>query len=132
MNCRVLDDTQLNIFKGIFRNSYFVIMLSIIFFLQIIFLTFCGPGIKTVWWGLDPISWIFCIAVALIGMLLNFILKLIPLEKVLPGGGQKEITQQDLNKLSTMSIKKRHDSNFYRNQSGMIKGSGIIEDKNIN
>lgn len=132
MNCRVLDDKQLNIFTGIFRNKYFVIIISLILFLQIIFLTFCGPGIKTVWWGLDPISWVFCIAVALIGMLLNFILKLIPLEKVLPGGGQKEITQQDLNKLSTMSIKKRHDSNFFRNQSGMIKGSGIIEDKNIN
>ena len=132
MNCRVLDDKQLNIFSGIFINKYFVIIVNIILFLQIIFLTFCGPGIKTVWWGLDPISWVFCIAVALISMLLNFILKLIPLEKVLPGGGQKEITQQDLNKLSTMSIKKKHDSNFFRNQSGMIKGSGIIEDKNIN
>jgi hypothetical protein len=56
-------------------------------------LTFCGPGIKTVWWGLDPISWVFCIAVAFLGMILNIILKLIPLEKILPGGGKKEITQ---------------------------------------
>jgi len=58
-----------------------------IFFLQIIFLTFCGPGIKTVWWGLDPISWVFCIAVGLIGYLWCIILKFIPLEKILPGGG---------------------------------------------
>lgn len=113
LNCRVIDDS-VNIFKGIFENRYFLIMVLIILFLQIIFLTFCGPAIKTVWWGLDPISWLFCIAVASISLLISVILKFIPLEKILPGGGQKEITKEDLNKLSTMTLKKKHDSNFYR------------------
>lgn len=131
INCRVIDDS-LNVFKGICQNKYFLIIIFIILFLQIIFLTFCGPAIKTVWWGLDPISWVFCIAVALISMIWSVILKLIPLEKILPGGGKKEITREELDKMSTMTIKKRHDSAFFKKQSGMIKGSGMIEDRNVN
>lgn len=82
--------------------------------LQIIFLTFAGLAIKTVWLGLDPISWLFCTIFGLLGMVWGLILKFIPLEKVLPGGGNKEITIDELNKVSTMNIKKKHDSNFYK------------------
>lgn len=97
--------------------------------MQVIFLTFAGLAIKTVWLGLDPIGWIFCAAFGAIGLLWSIVLKLIPLEKILPGGGNKEITTEDLNKMSTMSLKKKHDSNFYRNQSNLFRASGMIEDK---
>ena len=78
-------------------------------------MTFAGLAIKTVWLGLDPISWLFCIVFGLIGMVWSLILKLIPLEKVLPGGGNKEITKEELDRMSTMNLKRKHDSNFYRN-----------------
>lgn len=116
INCRCINDEK-NVFAGILRNKYFVVIICIIMFLQIIFLTFAGLAIKTVWLGLDPISWLFCIAFGVLGMIWSLILKLIPLQNVLPGGGNKEITAEELNKMSTMNLKKKHDSNFYRNQS---------------
>ena len=66
-------------------------------------------------WGLDPISWLFCICIGSLGLIVSIILKLIPLEKILPGGGKKEITPAELDKMSTMNLKKKHDSKFYRN-----------------
>lgn len=78
-------------------------------------MTFCGPAIKVVMWGLDPISWLFCIVIGSLGLLVSVILKFIPLENILPGGGNKEITKEELEKMSTMNIKKKHDSKFYRN-----------------
>lgn len=82
-------------------------------------------------WGLDPLSWVFCIGIGAIGLIWSVILKQIPLEKILPGGGNKEITPAELEKMSTMNLKKKHDSKFYRNQSGIIKSSGVIEDRRI-
>lgn len=71
-----------------------MIIVPIIVLLQIIFLTFCGPAIKVAMWGLDPISWLFCIAIGALGLIWAIILKLIPLERILPGGGNKEITKE--------------------------------------
>lgn len=107
-------DDSFNVFANITHSNYFLIILLIIFILQILFLTFTGPAIKVVWWGLDPISWVFCMAVGSLGLIMSVILKLIPLEKILPGGGQKELDKHDLDRMSTMAIKKRHDSNFYK------------------
>lgn len=128
INCRVIHD-EINVFAGIFKNKFFLIIVLGIFVIQIIFLTFAGMAIKTVWLGLDPLSWLFCIAFGVLGLLFKIILKFIPLEKILPGGGNKELTIAELNKMSTMNLKKKHDSNFYRNQSSMYRASGIIEDK---
>lgn len=114
INCRVIDN-QLNVFHGITKSTYFLIIVPCIVFLQVIFLTFCGPAIKVAMWGLDPLSWLFCIAVGSLGLIWGIILKLIPLEKILPGGGKQEITKAELEKMSTMNIKKKHDSKFYRN-----------------
>lgn len=130
LNCRILDDS-LNPFAGIFHSHYFVIIIPVIFILQIIFLTFCGPAIRVVQWGLDPISWIFTIAFGLFGMVWDLILKFIPLEKILPGGGSKEITKEELERTSTMNLRKKHDSNFYKHQSNIQKSSSMIEDKHI-
>ena len=47
-------------------------------------------------------------------MVWGLILKFIPLEKVLPGSGQKELTKAELDRASTMNLRKKHDSNFYK------------------
>ena len=68
LNCRVLDDS-LNVFKDLSKSTYFMVILAIIFVLQILFLTLTGQAIRVVQWGLDPISWIFCIAVGSLSLL---------------------------------------------------------------
>ena len=102
-----------------------------IIILQILFLTFAGPAIRVVQWGLDPISWGLCIVVGAIGLIWSVILKLIPLERWLPGGGSKELPLSELNKMSTMTFRKRHDSKFFKMHSGMIRTSSVIEDRKI-
>ena len=129
-NARILDDS-LNIFKNITKSKLLIIILVIIFVMQIIFLTFCGQAIQVVFWGLDPISWIFCIAIGLLGWVVGFILKFIPLERILPGGGAKEISPEEMNRINSMSIRKSHTSNFYRKQSVIERKSSIIQDQNI-
>lgn len=54
-------------------------------------MTFLGRAIRCVMWGLDPISWLFCILVGMTVWIVSFILKFIPLEKILPGGGKTEL-----------------------------------------
>lgn len=132
INCRVIDN-QKNVFKNITKNPYFVGVVIIVFVLQIIFLTFCGYGIKTVMWGLDPVSWLLCIAFGALGLVWSYILKFIPLENVLPGGGDKELTKEELDRMSSINVRKKHDSNFYKHQSSLKNvGSGMIEDRNLN
>lgn len=82
----------------------------IIFVLQIIFLTFVGKAIRVVMWGLDPISWLFCIGIGILVWIWSFILKLIPLERILPGGGKEELKKEDLDKYNALGVKKSHTS----------------------
>ena len=79
-----------------------------------IFLTFLGRAIKVVKWGLDPVGWLISIAIGSTSLLISVILKLIPLEKYLPGGGATELDHKALDKASTLNLRKKHDSNFYR------------------
>lgn len=48
-NCRILDDS-LNIFKNITKSHLMIFIMSMIFVMQVIFLTLCGPAIKVVQW----------------------------------------------------------------------------------
>ena len=48
-NARILDNS-LNIFKDLTKSSLLIAILVIIFVLQIIFLTFCGPAIRVAFW----------------------------------------------------------------------------------
>ena len=130
INCRIIDD-KLNPFHRIFKSTYFIAIWWGILFLQILFLAFVGPFMQVVQWGLDPVSWVFCLAVGSTALLLDLILKFIPLERILPGGGSKEIKLSDLNKASSLSIRKAHSSQFFKQQTGLIKRSSIIEDKNL-
>lgn len=48
-NCRILDDS-FNIFKNITKSTLMIFIMVMIFVLQVIFLTVCGPAIKVVQW----------------------------------------------------------------------------------
>jgi Ca2+ transporting ATPase len=48
-NARILDNS-INIFKDLTKSSLLIAILVIIFVLQIIFLTFCGPAIRVAFW----------------------------------------------------------------------------------
>ncbi len=59
------------------------------------------------------------------------VLKLIPLEKILPGGGQKELSLEQLNRVSSMSIRREHNSHFFKQQSVVENRRSVIEDKGL-
>lgn len=128
INSRIIDD-KLNVFKGICASSYFLIIFTIIVVGQIIFITFLGPAIRVAFWGLDPIGWLISIAIGFISLFVSLLLKFIPLERILPGGGSKELDVKDLDRINTLSIRKSHSTQFYKQQSGILKKSAIIEDK---
>jgi len=130
VNARILDD-RINVFHNITNSTYFLWVWWVILILQIFFVSVVGPGVQVIQWGLDPVSWIFCLAVGSISLLVSIILKFIPLERVLPGGGSKEIKISDLNKASSLSIRKGHSLSFYKQQTGLVKRTSVIEDRNL-
>ena len=50
----------------------------------------------------------------MIGLLWGLILRVIPLERILPGGGQKEVTKDELNRASSVSVRRSHNTDFYK------------------
>ncbi len=97
--------------------------MAIIFILQIIFLTFLGPAIRVVKWGLDPIGWLISIAIGSLTLICAFVLKFIPLERCLPGGGKEELKVEDLKKMNSLAVRKFHSREFYQNRSSIHKKS---------
>ena len=126
-NCRILDD-RVNIFRNITKSHLMIGILCLIFVLQVIFLTLCGPAIKVVQWGLDPEGWLICIAFGMGGWIISAIFKFIPLERVLGGAGDKEIKIEDLNKRSSLSIRQNHDENFYRRRETLSRSVTFLND----
>ena len=128
LNCRMLLD-ELNIFKEIGKSTYLLVILVIIFVLQIIFLTFCGTAIRVHTWGLGPAQWGLCIAIGLLSLVFRLILRVMPLENMCGKGvGNKELPIEELNAKSSISIKRSHTQNFYKNQPGLDKkGSKVIQ-----
>lgn len=47
--CRILDDS-FNVFKNIMKSTILIIIMTSIFGFQIIFLTFCGPAVRIIFW----------------------------------------------------------------------------------
>jgi hypothetical protein len=69
--------------------------------------------------------------VGLISWVWGFILRFIPLEKILPGGGKQEVTTEDLNRISSISVRRSHNANFYKKHSVFEKKASVIEDKSL-
>lgn len=125
-NCRVLDD-HLNIFRNITKSHLMLGIVALIFGLQVLFLTLCGPAIKVVQWGLDPVGWAICIAFGLGGWIMGAIAKFVPLERHLGGIGNEQITKEDLNRHSSISLRQVHDQNFYRRRESMTGLAGFVD-----
>eukprot|EP01123_Difflugia_compressa_P004095 TRINITY_DN1544_c0_g1_i1.p1 TRINITY_DN1544_c0_g1~~TRINITY_DN1544_c0_g1_i1.p1 ORF type:complete len:549 (-),score=71.56 TRINITY_DN1544_c0_g1_i1:92-1627(-) len=71
---------EMNVFKGIFTNPLFGIILSFIVFVQLMIVQFGGSAVKTV--PLNWQQWLICIAIAFFTIPLGFLIRLIrvPLE----------------------------------------------------
>ena len=125
-NCRILDDS-FNIFHRVHRSTLLIIILSVIFGLQIILLTFTGPAIRVVQWGLGPAGWALCIGFGMITWIVRALLLLIPTQNSEKGIGNKEMSREILNRGSLLSLKKSHDSNFYKRKESIRRGSIRLE-----
>lgn len=61
LNARKLDD-EMNVFEGMKCNSYFTIIVIVIFVLQVILLTLGNLAFRCAPWGLGIIGWVVSIA----------------------------------------------------------------------
>ena len=129
-NARMLDNS-FNVFKRILDSHLLILILCIIMVLQILFLTFAGPLIRVTFLGLDVIGWLICFAFGAFGVFIGFILNLIPAERLFSGFGNKEITVEEMNKMNVISVKKSHNSAYFRKNSVFNRQRSIIEDKTI-
>ncbi|KAF9383337.1 hypothetical protein CPB97_006535 [Podila verticillata] len=77
VNCRRLDN-HLNIFSGIHRNNYFMIIFVIMVLFQAIIVQFGGAAFETE--PLDGIQWLICILLGVLSLPVGVIIRLIPEE----------------------------------------------------
>ncbi|KAG0275262.1 hypothetical protein BGZ95_009013 [Linnemannia exigua] len=77
VNCRRLDN-HLNIFSGIQRNNYFIIIFVIMVVFQVIIVQFGGAAFDTE--KLGGIQWLICILLGLLSIPVGVIIRLIPEE----------------------------------------------------
>ncbi|KAF9115112.1 hypothetical protein BGW39_003140, partial [Mortierella sp. 14UC] len=77
VNCRRLDN-HLNIFAGIQRNNYFIVIFIIMVVFQIIIVQFGGAAFDTE--KLGGIQWLICLLLGLLSIPVGVIIRLIPEE----------------------------------------------------
>jgi len=82
INARVID-SRLNVFSGIFRNMFFIIIVGAECGLQAIIIEFTSSVFQVSYRGLTAQQWGICIAFSLITFIVDFIIKFIYLEPVI-------------------------------------------------
>ena len=82
INCRIIDDS-LNTFKRITKGCMFLIVTGFELLMQILISQFGRRIFKCVKWGLSFKQWLICLGLSITTMVLNLIIKFIPLEKVI-------------------------------------------------
>ena len=82
VNCRIIDDS-LNTFKRITKGCMFLIVTGFELLMQILISQFGYKIFKCVLWGLSFKQWLICLGLSITTMVLNLIIKFIPLEKVI-------------------------------------------------
>ena len=82
INCRIINN-NLNIFKGFFKNKIFILLYSIEILLQILIVQYGGLFFKCNKLGLTLSQWEWCICLASITFVVNFISKLFNFENIL-------------------------------------------------
>jgi len=75
VNCRRLDN-HLNIFSGIHRNQYFLVIFVIMVVFQVIIVQFGGAAFETE--KLNGIQWLICILLGLLSIPVGVIIRLLP------------------------------------------------------
>ena len=78
LNARKLND-ELNIFEGLQRSKLFVVIVILIIVLQVLLVTFGYRVVNVYMWGLSWKGWILTIVVSSLGLVVSFLLKVIPL-----------------------------------------------------
>ncbi|KAF9281824.1 hypothetical protein BGZ68_006408 [Mortierella alpina] len=77
VNCRRLDN-HLNIFSGIHRNTYFIVIFFIMVLFQALIIQFGGAAFETE--KLNGIQWLICILLGMLSIPVGVIIRLIPEE----------------------------------------------------
>ena len=80
-NCRAIDDRRWNVFAGIWKSKYLLIMAGSSLALHIVFVTFAGSAFRVAKWGLDPLSWLLCLGLAGLTLLWGMLLRAVPLDR---------------------------------------------------
>ena len=103
INCRILDNSK-NIFSRINKSIMFIIVTSCELIIQILIVQF-GYGIfHCVHGGLSFNQWKICILFSLTTFLFNFVIKFIPLQKMIDAFLNKKDIKKDINSLNPMEI----------------------------
>ena len=92
-------------------------------------MTFTGPAIRAVKWGLDPLQWLLCVGIGMLVVLFDLLVKFIPLQRFFRGLGSTELSKEDFQKVSTLAIKKHHDSQFFQRNSLMRSRNSLLGSK---
>ena len=101
INCRIIDDS-LNTFKRITKGLMFLLVTGFELLIQIVISQFGYKIFKCVKWGLSFKQWLICLGLSITTMLVNLIIKFIPLEKVIdPCTKPKKEVYSDDTKAST-------------------------------
>lgn len=75
VNCRRLDN-RLNIFAGILKNTYFMVIFVIMVVFQVIIVEFGGEAFKTE--KINNVQWAICVVLGLLSLPVGVIIRLIP------------------------------------------------------
>ena len=75
INAHSIDDHQ-NVFKGLYKNPIFIVVMIVSVAIQAIVVEFGGAAFKTV--GLSWDQWLFCIGVGALELPLGFIIRALP------------------------------------------------------
>lgn len=59
-------------------------------------------------WGLDPYGWLISVLIGSTTLIVGAILKCIPLENYLPGGGKEELSIEELDNPNSVALKRHH------------------------
>ena len=82
INCRIIDDS-FNTFKRIHKGIMFIIVTLIELIIQIVLSQFGNIVFHCVRNGLSLYQWLYCLGFSISTMIFNFIIKIIPLEKLI-------------------------------------------------
>lgn len=107
INARKIHEEK-NIFDGISKNMFFLVIVFGIAGLQLIIGNLGGRVFNVSGNHLDVRQWLICIAFGAFSLLWGFVLKLIPVDKLCPKAGQK-MTDPLQSQSKVMSVKRSHN-----------------------